>query len=257
MKSFLISALLTVAIAVGATSVRAQTAGSNIDADLNRGIQLFKDGDFQNSVKVLEALNKHAETVSGLTYLGKDYEALGRTSDAKKEYGAAALLSERIVNNWFGSSEETQNSLSTAFYYEVKLGVVAAESYLRLSEKKREEWQIRFEMLRDLINLSTPDKILKLAYSSKDLDTKAKILYKPEPVYTEEARQARIAGTIILKAILGADGKVKLIVPIRTLPNGLTEKAIEVAREIRFVPGVLNGKQVSQWIQVEYHFHVI
>ncbi|MDT5059855.1 MAG: hypothetical protein QOH63_562, partial [Acidobacteriota bacterium] len=40
------------------------------------------------------------------------------------------------------------------------------------------------------------------------------------------------------------------------LPNGLTERAIAAARQIRFTPAMKDGHAVSQYIQIEYNFNL-
>jgi hypothetical protein len=41
---------------------------------------------------------------------------------------------------------------------------------------------------------------------------------------------------------------------VRELPDGLTERAIEAAKKIKFVPAMKNGHAVSMWMQLEYNF---
>jgi TonB family protein len=94
------------------------------------------------------------------------------------------------------------------------------------------------------------------AYVGKDVDTKARLVSKPEPVYTEAARNHQITGTVVLKVVFAASGKVTNIRVVQGLPNGLTERAIEAARKIKFIPASKEGKFVSMWIQLEYNFNL-
>jgi TonB family protein len=66
--------------------------------------------------------------------------------------------------------------------------------------------------------------------------SRPQILNKPRPDWTEEARQARIQGQVVLSATFGADGAVRNIRLVRGLGYGLDEKAIEAARLLKFVP---------------------
>ena len=91
---------------------------------------------------------------------------------------------------------------------------------------------------------------------SDQLTTKAIITQKPEPGYTEKARGHNVTGTVRLRAVLGADGQVSHIVPIKRLPDGLTEKCIAAARKIRFTPATLDGHAVSQFVVLEYNFNI-
>jgi hypothetical protein len=43
---------------------------------------------------------------------------------------------------------------------------------------------------------------------------------------------------------------------VQGLPDGLTERAIEAARKIKFVPASKEGKYVSMWMQLEYNFNL-
>jgi len=93
-------------------------------------------------------------------------------------------------------------------------------------------------------------------FNAKDVTQKARILSKPEPQYTEDARKNQITGTVVLKAVLSSSGEVTSIRPVSQLPYGLTEKAIAAARAIKFTPAVKDGHTVSQWIQIEYNFNL-
>jgi hypothetical protein len=56
--------------------------------------------------------------------------------------------------------------------------------------------------------------------------------------------------------ILGADGNIHAIIPLNSLPGGLTEKAVKAASKIKFIPATIDGKPVSQWVTLEYSFRV-
>ena len=79
---------------------------------------------------------------------------------------------------------------------------------------------------------------------------------KPEPMYTEEARQNAISGTIVLKVLFSSDGNVMNIRTVGGLPYGLTAKAIEAAKKVKFVPATKDGKFVSVFMQLEYNFNL-
>ncbi len=94
------------------------------------------------------------------------------------------------------------------------------------------------------------------AFTVKEVDQRPFIAFKPEPAYTEEARQNALAGTVLLKAIFTADGVVTSIKVASGLPYGLEENAVEAAKKIRFIPAVKDGKFVSTWMQLEYSFNL-
>jgi outer membrane biosynthesis protein TonB len=93
-------------------------------------------------------------------------------------------------------------------------------------------------------------------YTSKEVDQKVQVLRKPSPSFSRDARRKMTRGYVVLRAILAADETVKHIEIITGLPDGLSEKAIEAARQIKFKPALKDGKPVSTWIEVEYGFYV-
>ena len=93
-------------------------------------------------------------------------------------------------------------------------------------------------------------------YSMSTVDQKPVILSKPKAGYTEEARRNKTQGVVILRMVLSAKGTVERVTVVRGLPDGLDEKSIEAARQIKFRPGVKDGKPVSVSILVEYGFDI-
>ena len=72
----------------------------------------------------------------------------------------------------------------------------------------------------------------------------AKLNDKPEPVYPELARQARIQGVVRFDVVVGADGAVENATLIYGHPL-LAPAAIEALRRYRYSPTHLNGKPVK------------
>jgi TonB family protein len=84
--------------------------------------------------------------------------------------------------------------------------------------------------------------------------SEAVITYKPVPSYTDEARDDGISGSVELRVELRADGTVGEVLPVRVLPDGLTQEAIRAARRIRFSPKMVNGEAVDTTEWIEYYF---
>ena len=93
-------------------------------------------------------------------------------------------------------------------------------------------------------------------FTGKDVTTKARLISKPEPQYTEDARKNQITGTVVLKVVFASNGSVTNIRTVSGLPYGLTERAIAAARQIKFTPATKDGHQVSMWMQLEYNFNL-
>jgi TonB family protein len=93
-------------------------------------------------------------------------------------------------------------------------------------------------------------------FTGKDVTSKARLISKPEPQYTEDARKNQVTGTVVLKVVFASNGSVQNIRTVSGLPYGLTERAIAAARQIKFVPATKDGHQVSMWMQLEYNFNL-
>ena len=93
-------------------------------------------------------------------------------------------------------------------------------------------------------------------FTARDVTRKAVLLSKPEPGYTTAARELNVTGTVKLRMVLVADGRVSNITVIEGLPCGLTERAVAAAQAIQFTPAQKDGRAVSQWVTVEYNFEI-
>ncbi len=107
---------------------------------------------------------------------------------------------------------------------------------------------------KTLARVLDPEAGKEQTYTMKQVDTPARILTRPAPSYTREARRAGIQGYVILRVVLSSGGKIGRIKVLRGLPLGLTESGIRAACKIKFQPAVKDSLPVSQSLQVEYTF---
>ena len=92
--------------------------------------------------------------------------------------------------------------------------------------------------------------------AASTVDEKPTRLSGPSPRYTEVARANKIQGSVTLRVLVGADGDVKQVRVVRGLPDGLTEQAIEAARQAKFKPAVKDGKPVPYWVLIQMGFNL-
>jgi TonB family protein len=79
----------------------------------------------------------------------------------------------------------------------------------------------------------------------------------PDASYSEEARAAKVSGTVVLHFIVTEEGQATNIQVKRSLGHGLDEKAVEAVRNWRFKPAVgPEDKPVPVWIDVEVNFRI-
>ena len=83
------------------------------------------------------------------------------------------------------------------------------------------------------------------------------LLWKNEPEYSEEARKAKLQGTVVLRIEIDARGQVQNIAVLRSLGLGLDERAVESVRRWRFRPGYSGGKPATTSAVVEVSFRLL
>jgi TonB family protein len=72
--------------------------------------------------------------------------------------------------------------------------------------------------------------------------TPVEITYKPNPVYTEEARAQKLEGEVLLEVEFAASGQLRVIRVVKGLGHGLDENAVAAANKIRYKPAMRNGQ---------------
>jgi TonB family protein len=83
------------------------------------------------------------------------------------------------------------------------------------------------------------------------------VLTRLEPSYTEEARAARIQGSVLLYVVVHPDGTAGQIRVLRSLDPGLDRKAVEAVSTWKFKPGMKDGKPVAVQAQIEVNFRLM
>ncbi|HEX8397215.1 MAG TPA: energy transducer TonB [Pyrinomonadaceae bacterium] len=81
-----------------------------------------------------------------------------------------------------------------------------------------------------------------------------KILEKPRGILKGEYGNVCIQGTVRVRVEFLASGEIGKIAPIKSLPYGLTESAMEAAKRIKFVPAKKDGIPLAVSKVVEYSF---
>jgi TonB family protein len=83
-----------------------------------------------------------------------------------------------------------------------------------------------------------------------------KVLEKSEPTYTDEARDAKIEGTVVLSIVVGVDQMPHDIRVTHPLDPGLDANAIASIRTWRFQPGTKDGKPVAVRAMIQVNFRL-
>jgi TonB family protein len=83
-----------------------------------------------------------------------------------------------------------------------------------------------------------------------------RILFAPDPDYSEEARKAKYQGTVVLWLVVDSNGRARDARVQRSLGMGLDEKALAAVRQWRFEPALKDGHPVAVQINVEVNFRM-
>jgi TonB family protein len=270
LRTLLFAALLPGIAVSGELVVPAQTQPETLrlkrvpPPETARAIELSQQGQNVEAISALQnAIKQNKNDVQAWHYLALAREKQGNANEARKAHEKAALLGEKLVSRTLDGRPQRDADFAGILQpigAQLTAAYESAVRYMQSDEKlkgsKREDWSMRTESLRAFADLANADPANKTVFRPKEVDVKARILEKPEPEYTEEARMDGVTGTVVLCAILTADGKITGIHTLKSLPRGLTKQALQVAREIKFVPAVKNGKPVATIIMLEYHFNL-
>ena len=96
----------------------------------------------------------------------------------------------------------------------------------------------------------------KINLDSGPPTTPVEILFKPNPIYTPEARAAKIEGEVLIEVMFGANGQLQVNRVVRGLGHGLDEAAVTAANRMRFKPALRNGQPVDSTAIVHVVFQL-
>jgi TonB family protein len=96
----------------------------------------------------------------------------------------------------------------------------------------------------------------KIQADSGPATTPVEITFKPNPVYTDEARSLKLEGEVLLEVSFAANGTLHVNRVVRGLGHGLDEAAIAAANKMRFKPSLRNGQPTDSTAIVHVVFQM-
>ncbi|MDT7543087.1 MAG: hypothetical protein QOE33_2991 [Acidobacteriota bacterium] len=106
---------------------------------------------------------------------------------------------------------------------------------------------------------ATASEEVKEVFTQSQVTKKAEVLFKPELGYSASGSEVG-AWEIKLRVVLCPRGYVSNIEihsqGAKKVPDAFTEKAVEAARNIRFIPAEKDGKRVAQYLILVYSYEV-
>lgn len=79
------------------------------------------------------------------------------------------------------------------------------------------------------------------------------LINMPKPEYPDFARDAGVEGTVILRALVGKDGKVSDVIVVKG-EKMLEASAIAAAKQAQFKPALQQHRPVAVWVQIPIKF---
>jgi TonB family protein len=101
-----------------------------------------------------------------------------------------------------------------------------------------------------------PPRTASRVAAPQHVDRSVEVTYKPQPQYTDEARQLRIEGEVLLEVEFTAEGLVRVLRVARGLGHGLDDMACRAVQQIRFNPALRNGVPVTSRTSVNIVFRL-
>jgi TonB family protein len=230
--------------------------------------------------KAVAAVGDRAETAQALMYLS---QGAFRTHDLEKatEYAQRARNVARPgpetgrIMTWMGQIREKQDggaadaeSLYTGALSqedpntpEAALTMEVYSRFLRSQERisEAEVMDARALAVRKGLVASAAGNLkgAAMTYRVGNGTTAPALLYKLEPSYTEEARAAKIAGTVLLQVVIDPSGIATDLQLIKGVGYGLDEQAVVAINQWRFKPGTRDGVPVPVQAQIEVNFRLM
>jgi TonB family protein len=112
------------------------------------------------------------------------------------------------------------------------------------------EEQPESKYIFDQLYIDHPDSF------TREVEAKPVALTALRPNYTEEARQNKVEGSVSVRALVGADGKVKRVRIISGLPDGLNEETILAVKQMLFKPALKADQPVDYWMVMTVEFRL-
>jgi TonB family protein len=115
---------------------------------------------------------------------------------------------------------------------------------------------VRFRLDRQIYDARLPsateeNEIFQIAEGGI---TVPRIISRVEPSYTEEARTAKVGGSVVLFAEISRAGTVENVVVLHKLGKGLDESAVRAIKQWKFSPALKDGRPVAVMITIEMNF---
>jgi len=92
--------------------------------------------------------------------------------------------------------------------------------------------------------------------TAASVTTRPRALTTVRPQYNETARFNQTQGVVMMRILVGADGRVKSTRVTKGLPDGLNEQATSAAMQLNFQPAMRDGVAVDYTVAIQVEFNL-
>jgi TonB family protein len=264
-----------------ALGIRAQVSG---DQSVDYGVGLIKLADLKQKresesdaglyAQAAQILGDRPEAAPALTHLGlaalakhdyaQAFEFFQRLQQAAPTHAGNALMWMAVVRQQEKSADEADRLYQSAIAAQAPESAAAAvtmETYAQfLNEQGREgdagALKSRAAAIRKANAKPAPALPADVYRVGKGVSAPAPI-QRGEPVYSEEARVAKLQGTVVVQVVIGTDGRAHEAHILRGLGLGLDENAVEAISGWQFKPGEKDGQPVKVAATIEVNYRLL
>jgi TonB family protein len=270
-----------------ALTLRAQISG---DQSAEYGLCLLKLGTLEHKLihtkesaayyaRAVRLLPGRPEAARAFLYLGitaigaKDYpragESLQKAQDLDASLAGPVLMWTAYMHERQDESEQAEAKYKAALAFEAGDSLDSSETlklYGRFLENQGRDQEARTVQARASAPGSGRNSPLPkteigqgapFAYRVGGGVTPPSVVQKVDPPYSEEARVAKVSGTVLLQVVIGADGHPQNMKVLRDAGFGLDDCAVASVSQWLFKPGQKDGAPVPVYATIEVNFRLL
>lgn len=253
---------LTAALSIAAAS--SSLAQDVSDIRLREGVEVYRSGRPAEAIDPLRIatfglLDRPRELCQGLVYLALAQDAGGRRAEAE----AVAERFSDVARRFPGCAQaQVEPSARSQFEARFRRPSVSAPAQVLAPTPVPSPPDARERTTPSAVAVRTPaapaaERPASLGRDVSDMGAEAdappRIAKSFPAVYPRAAREARLAGTAVIRVLVSETGRPVRLEAIRG-PFPLTEAAMTAIRRWTFEPARRNGRAIEAWTVIEVPF---
>jgi TonB family protein len=230
-------------------------AGSSLLTQTARDVLLQPDGRARAEIFLQQAIVESPDDVEPLTLL-----AVLKSADLKNNPDELLTQVEPMLGRLLMLREQNPATKPAELALALELNMLILDQVDRAPEAqllRTRAQTIRKQVIHDMHDMEAALQNASGVFRVGGGVAAPTVLLKSDPEYTEEARLAKISGTVLISVVVDVDGVPKEIELVRGIGFGLDEKAAQTIAAWRFRPGTKDGQPVPVKAQIEINLRLL